>query len=388
MSPPDTSTPSPTSAPTVCPPSELEIVLYAEKQNWTWHQANAVALGCVFGSINNVAEQLFVQDLIYSEYGKSGQDFVWFGAIRVDGEVPPVGQSPPGGFNSTWEWIDGSGMFGAGPSKTAGGYQNWTANEPNNNAAGYGGWGNYAGINTAAVSPTSEVYGWGDMAPGMKWAAIYKCCPTVSPSPTPEDPPEAETPSPTPEVPPPETETPYPTSAPSSSPTVCPPSELEIVLYAEKQNWTWHQANAVALGCVFGSINNVAEQLFVQDLIYSEYGKSGQDFVWFGAIRVDGEVPPVGQSPPGGFNSTWEWIDGSGMFGAGPSKTAGGYQNWTANEPNNNAAGYGGWGNYAGINTAAVSPTSEVYGWGDMAPGMKWAAIYKCCPSRVPGQEY
>jgi len=158
------------------------------------------------------------------------------------------------------------------------------------------------------------------------------------------------------------------------------------VLYKQKQNWTWHRDNAVAIGCVFGSINNIAEQFIVQDLILSEYGKSGNDFVWFGAYRTEGEVPLVGMSPPGGFNSTWEWIDGSGVFGAGPSKNAGDYQNWTANEPNNNSDMFGGWGNYAGINTAAVSPESEIYGWGDMGPGMEWHAIYKCCPSRVPIQ--
>jgi hypothetical protein len=160
----------------------------------------------------------------------------------------------------------------------------------------------------------------------------------------------------------------------------------DLVLYLEKQNWTWHEANALAMGCIFGSINSVAEQLIVQDLIYSEFGKSGSDFVWFGAIRTEGVVPPVGQSPPGGFNSTWTWIDGSGTFYAGANKTFGGYQNWTANEPNNNSNLYGGWGTYAGVYTAAVSPIREVFGWGDMGPATEWSAIYKCCPSRVPVQ--
>jgi hypothetical protein len=167
---------------------------------------------------------------------------------------------------------------------------------------------------------------------------------------------------------------------------VCPPSDIELVLYLEKQNWTWHETNAPAIGCTFGSINSVTEQLIVQDLIVANFGISGSDFVWFGAIRTEGEKPLVGQSPPGGFNSTWVWIDGSGTFYAGPSKAAGAYQNWTANEPNNNSNLYGGWGSYAGIYTAAVSPTSEIFGWGDMGPGMEWPAIYKCCPTRIPVQ--
>jgi hypothetical protein len=155
------------------------------------------------------------------------------------------------------------------------------------------------------------------------------------------------------------------------------------VLYQQKQNWTWHEANALALGCVFGSINSVTEQLIVEDLIVSEFGASGNDFVWFGAVRIDGEKPLAGTPVTGGFNSTWSWIDGSGTFGAGDIKNSLGYQNWTANEPNNNSNLFGGWGSYAGINTAAVSPLSEIFGWGDMGPGMKWYAIYKCCPTRI-----
>jgi hypothetical protein len=173
---------------------------------------------------------------------------------------------------------------------------------------------------------------------------------------------------------------------PSASPTVCPPSDRELVLYKAKQNWTWHEENAVAIGCIFGSINSVEEQLLAQRHMQDVFGPSGQDFVWFGAVRIAGEKPLTGQSPPGGFNATWAWIDGSGTFGSGPSESFYGYQNWTANRPSNPSNMFGGWGSYAGMNTGAVSPSSEAYGWGDMGPAMDWYAFYKCCPTRIPVQ--
>jgi len=214
-----------TSSPTVCPSEERELILFPAKQNWTWHYDNAIAVGCFFGSINNAEEQLTAERLIVAEFGASGSDFVWFGALRIDGEKPPVGQSPPGGFNSTWSWVDGSGMFGAGPSQNSGGYQNWTENEPNNNSDEFGGWGSYAGINTAAVSPLTDVFGWGDMGPGMKWYALYKCCPTDEPAPTPPPDTTEDTPVPTAAPIPPETyDTPAPTvvSLIPPTPTVSP----------------------------------------------------------------------------------------------------------------------------------------------------------------------
>jgi hypothetical protein len=165
-------------------------------------------------------------------------------------------------------------------------------------------------------------------------------------------------------------------------PTPCPPDKL--ILYEVKQNWTWHLENAIKLGCVFGSINNVTEQFYAQRLMQDVFGPSGQDFTWFGAIRVNGDKPPSGQAPPGGFNATWSWVDGSGTFGSGPSENWYGYQNWTVNRPSNPSNMFGGWGDYAGMNTGAVSPSSEAFGWGDMGPEMKWYAFYKCCPTRIP----
>jgi hypothetical protein len=126
--------------------------------------------------------------------------------------------------------------------------------------------------------------------------------------------------------------------------------------------------------------------LIAQNLIFDNFGISGEDFVWFGLVRTSGELPPVGQAPVGGISSTWSWIDQSGEVGAGDMANTLGFQNWAMNEPNNNAAGFGGWGNFAGIYTAAVSPQSDIYKWGDMGPGMEWNAFYKCCPTKIPVQ--